>query len=102
MEYHRREWHCNDSQHALCSTESDFVAHMKTSHKLQLSESQLLSVVKLCERPSTADTHVCPLCTGGYRKVENGFEKFKSSSYVRQISSSILPGALDNGKYSRI
>ncbi|CZR49380.1 uncharacterized protein FPRO_08879 [Fusarium proliferatum ET1] len=96
MEYHRREWHCNDSQHALCSTESDFVAHMKTSHKLQLSESQLLSVVKLCERPSTADTHVCPLCTGGYRKVENGFEKFKSSSYVRQISSSILPGALDN------
>ncbi|EXL45112.1 serine/threonine protein kinase [Fusarium oxysporum f. sp. radicis-lycopersici 26381] len=96
MENHRREWHCNDSQHALCGTESDFVAHIKTFHKLQLSESQLLSIVKLCERPSTADTHVCPLCTDGYCKVENGFEKFKSSSYIRQINSSILPGALDN------
>ncbi|KAF4438717.1 serine/threonine protein kinase [Fusarium austroafricanum] len=96
IENHRREWHCNDPKHNVCRTESEFVAHMKAFHELQLSEPQLLSLAKMCERSSSADNAVCPLCRDGYHDVENGFECFKPSSIVRRASNCNLPGSLEN------
>ncbi|KAF4334679.1 serine threonine kinase [Fusarium beomiforme] len=96
FENHRREWHCNDPKHDSCGSEKDFIDHMRALHELHLPESQLFSLVKLCERPSSVATVVCPLCTAGNNDVEDGFERFKPSSIVRQISNHNYPESLNH------
>ncbi|KAF9784851.1 hypothetical protein IL306_006737 [Fusarium sp. DS 682] len=96
FENHRREWYCNDPKHNSCGSEKEFVDHMRALHKLRLPESQLLSLAKLCERPSSADTVICSLCRDGYHDIEDGFERFKPSSIVRQGSDQNYPKSLDN------
>ncbi|RKL00305.1 hypothetical protein BFJ71_g5793 [Fusarium oxysporum] len=96
FENHRREWHCNDPKHNPYNSETEFIKHMKASHELQLPEHQLLSLAKLCERPSSADTVICPFCRDGYRDVTNGFQCYKLSSIVRQADNCTCPESFEN------
>ncbi|KAK2929217.1 Protein kinase domain [Fusarium oxysporum f. sp. vasinfectum] len=96
FENHRREWHCNDPKHNPYNSETEFIKHMKASHELQLPEPQLLSLAKLCERPSSADTVICPFCRDGYHDVTNGFECYKPSSIVRQADDFTRPESFEN------
>ncbi|KAF5707177.1 serine threonine kinase [Fusarium mundagurra] len=80
LENHRREWHCNDLKHNPCD------------------RPQLLSLAKLCERSSSADTVPCPLCRDGCHDVVNGFECYKPSWIMRQGSDYSCPESFDSEK----
>ncbi|SCV34328.1 uncharacterized protein FFB14_04809 [Fusarium fujikuroi] len=98
FENHRREWHCNDPKHKPHNSEREFIEHMTTVHELQLPAPQLLSLAKLCERSSSADTVTCPLCTDGCHDVVNGFQCYKPSWIIRQAVDYTCPESSDSEK----
>lgn len=98
FENHRREWHCNDPKHDPCNSETEFITHMKGLHELQLPEPELLSLAKLCERSSSAEAFICPLCKEGSHDVSNGFQSFKPSWIMRPVGGFTCPESYDSGK----
>ena len=63
LQFHRREWVCGEQGHKVHSSRSSFESHLRQYHHNGLSEAQLPTYVKSCERPSRAETIQCPLCT---------------------------------------
>ncbi|KAF5530648.1 serine threonine kinase [Fusarium mexicanum] len=98
FENHRREWHCNDPEHKPFNIETEFIEHIKALHEPQLLGPQLLSLAKLCERSSSADTVPCPLCRDGCHDVVNGFECYKTSWIMRQVVDYTCPESFESAK----
>ncbi|KAM0429226.1 hypothetical protein ACHAPT_006440 [Fusarium lateritium] len=57
VENHRREWHCNDSDHPIFRSQDEFIDHMRDSHTLQVSEKQLWSSSSIVRRVDEDVSH---------------------------------------------
>ncbi len=59
---HRKEWSCNVAGHNAFQDKSSFAKHMEAEHRESFPQSQLSSVLDMCERPLESIPSKCPLC----------------------------------------
>jgi hypothetical protein len=93
LQFHRKQWHCNETGHSIFHTEDEFKNHLRKEHLTWFTEPQLPSLVKMYERPIQAASIRCPLCTDDYEIVG---DIFSNETYIRRD-----PKFLPNGIFKR-
>ncbi|KAM3075257.1 hypothetical protein ACMFMG_007299 [Clarireedia jacksonii] len=72
LQNHRREWACQQCQHAPFSSSSEYEAHLRMNHHIELQASQIKALLLQSEEPVDKVTATaCRLCNDWETTVEN-------------------------------
>jgi hypothetical protein len=72
LQNHRREWVCQQCQHAPFSSSSEYEAHLRTNHHIELQESQLKALLLQSEEPvDKVAATACRLCNDWETNIGN-------------------------------
>lgn len=73
MQFHRKQWSCNEAGHPVYQQRAEFECHLQEEHQSWVMRRQLEAVIDVHERPIASNSKVlCPLCTDD--QIEEGEE----------------------------
>ncbi|KAF2147512.1 uncharacterized protein K452DRAFT_262052 [Aplosporella prunicola CBS 121167] len=91
LDFHWKEWHCNNEKHPVYQTRNEFETHIRCDHAQEADKGHLPLLVDICARPVLSGEVACPLCAENQHENPKRFMRHRKTVHFKTSDLSPSP-----------